>query len=73
MIPHVIRRKANKENVNIKSVTMIDSVIGWFKITQYDDKIVISIAYLVETTWLTRYPRPTEITYEQGSEFIGHD
>ena len=28
---------------------------------------------LVETTWLTRYPRPMEITYYQGSEFIGHE
>ena len=33
----------------------------------------ISIADLVETTWLTRYPRPTKITYDQGSGFIGHE
>ena len=52
---------------------MIDTVTGWFKITQYDDKIAISIANLVETAWLTRYPKPTKITYEQGSEFIGHE
>ena len=51
---------------------MIDPVIGWFKITQYGDKREISIADLVGTTWLTRYYRPIEITYEQGSEFIGH-
>ena len=52
---------------------MIDPVTGWFKITQYDNKRLISIAELVETTWLTRYPRPMEITYDQGSEFIGHE
>ena len=40
---------------------------------QYNDKRSISIANLVETTWLCRYPRPIEITYGQGSEFIGHD
>ena len=28
---------------------------------------------MVETTWLSRFPRPTEITYDQGEEFIGHD
>ena len=28
---------------------------------------------LVETTWLTRYPRPTDITYNQESEFISHE
>ena len=34
---------------------------------------MLSIVNLVETTWLTRYPRPTEIMYDQGSEFIGPD
>ena len=46
---------------------MIDHVTGWFQIMQYDNKIVISIVNLVETAWLTRYPRPMEITYDQGS------
>ena len=41
-------------------------VTGWFEITQYNDKIEILIASLVETTWLSRYPRPMEITYDQG-------
>ena len=40
---------------------------------KYDNKISISIADLVETTCLTRYPRPMEITYDQGSEFISHE
>ena len=52
---------------------MIDHVMGWYKIIQYDDKRAISIAKSVETKWLTRYPRPTEITYEQGSEFISNE
>ena len=51
---------------------MIDPVKGWFKITQYHDKLLISITNLVETTWLTRYPRLMEIKYDQGSEFISH-
>ena len=37
---------------------MLDLVTRWFKITQYDNKRAISIANLVETTWLTRYLRP---------------
>ena len=51
---------------------MIDPVIGWFEIEQDDDKRVISITKLFETTWLSRYPTPIEITYDQISEFIGH-
>ena len=34
---------------------------------------MISIADLVETTWLSRYSIPIEITYKQGSEFIGRE
>ena len=49
---------------------LIDPVRGWFEITQYNDKISISIANFIETTWMSRYPRPMEITYGKGSEFI---
>ena len=32
---------------------------------------VTTSANLVETTWLTRYTWPIEITFDQGAEFIG--
>ena len=51
---------------------MINPVTEWFEIAQYEDKRAISIAKLVETTWLSRYPRPIEIMYDQGKEFISH-
>ena len=51
---------------------MINPLSGWFEVVRYDDKRVITIANLVETTWLYRHPRPIEITYDQGKEFIGH-
>ena len=38
---YVMIRKVQKEKLNTKSVTMIDIVTGWFKITQYDDKRAI--------------------------------
>ena len=65
--------QGQKENLNINAITMIDPVTGWFEITEYDDKIAITISNLVETTCLTRYPRPMEITYDQGSELIFHE
>ena len=49
---------------------MIDPVTGWFESIRYDDKISINIANLVETTWLSRYPRPIEITYYQGKNLL---
>ena len=45
---------------------MIDPVTGWSKVVRCDTKIAIIMANLVETTWLTRYPRPIDITYDQG-------
>ena len=51
---------------------MIDPVTRWFKITQYNVKKATTIANLVETTWLVLYPRPAEIMYGRGGEFIGH-
>ena len=52
---------------------MIDPVRGWFEITKYDKKRAISTVELVETTLLTKSPRPIEISYDQGSEFINHE
>ena len=44
--------------------------MGWFRITQFNDKRAIPIANLVETMWLMGYPYPTQITYDQVSEII---
>ena len=56
--PSVLRIKVKKENLHLKAITVIDPVTGWFEIAKYEYKIVISIANLVETVWLSRYPRP---------------
>ena len=45
---------------------MVDPVTGWFEKFQNGDKRSITIADLVETEWMSRYPIPIEIMYEQG-------
>jgi transposase InsO family protein len=52
---------------------MIDPATGWFEIKQYDDKKSITVTNIVELEWLTRYPQPSLITLDCGSEFIGQD
>ena len=52
------KKKRKEIFLNLKAVTMIEPVTRLSKITQYDDKILISISNLVETTCLTRYPIP---------------
>ena len=60
--PYKISRN-RKEPLILKAVTMIDPIYGWFHIMQYNYKKAMTIANLVETTWLVRYPRPVDITY----------
>ena len=62
-----------KENLNLNAINTIYPITGLFKIMKYDDKWLISIVNLVETTWLARYPCPTEITYDQGLESTGRE
>ena len=52
---------------------MKDPVTGWFGVKQYSNKKAKTIAKLVETTCLVRYPWPVEITYDWGGEFLGHE
>ena len=70
--PYKIRRKA-KNDLVCKCVTMIDPATGWFEIHQYDDKQSITVANIAEQEWFCRYPWPTQITFDRGSEFIGKD
>ena len=59
--------KGTKRNLNLKAVMMMVPVTGIFEIAQYNYKIAISIASLVKTMWISRYPRPIEIMYNQRS------
>ena len=52
---------------------MIDPVTGWFEVTQYRNKKVMTITNLIENMWLVLYQWALEITYDQGGEFIGHE
>ena len=52
---------------------MIDPATGWFEMHQYDDKRSITVANIAEQEWFSRYPWPTQVTYDRGSEFIGQE
>ncbi len=52
---------------------MIDPATSWFEIIQSDIATSDVVANKVEIAWLSRYPWPTKITYDHGSEFIGSE
>ena len=47
-----IARKGRKK-LTMKAVTMIDPATGWFEIVRYEDKRAITIANIIEQTWLS--------------------
>ena len=63
--PCKIRIKG-KDDLILKSVTMIRPVTGWFEMTQYSNKKAMAIDKLVTTTWMAWYPLSVEITYDRG-------
>ena len=59
------------QTLTLWCVTMIDPATGWFEIVELPDKQAITVANIVEQTWLTRYPWPTTMTFDKGKEFMG--
>ena len=51
-------------------ITMIDPATNWFEMKQLKEKSAITIANIVEQTWLSRYPKPNIINYDHGTEFM---
>ena len=68
--PYKIKRKGKPE-LTLWCVTMIDPATGWFEMREIPNKEAITIANLVEQTWLTRYPWPQLLIYDRGKEFMG--
>mgnify|MGYP000620621369 CR=1 FL=1 len=69
--PYTIKTNENGKKATLWCITMIDPATGWFEIKQIKNEEAIEIANIVETTWLTRYPWPTELTFDKGTEFMG--
>jgi transposase InsO family protein len=49
---------------------MIDPATGWVEIREIPTKRADVVANIVDATWFTRYPLPTVITFDRGSEFM---
>jgi len=67
-----IRRKG-KPVLTCTCVTMIDPATGWFELHQIPDTRSDTLANVVEQEWLSRYPWPTQITYDRHGSFVGKE
>ena len=67
--PYTIHRKKPKKPLILWAITMMDPATGWFEIREIKNKSADEIANHVETTWLSRYPWPSVVRCDRGSEF----
>ena len=67
----ITRRKSSKKPLTLWAITMIDPATGWFEMREIKTKSADVIANVLEMAWLSRYPWPTQITFDRGSEFKG--
>ena len=51
------------------ALTMIDPTTGWFEATQIKDDTAETVSAAFDETWLSRYPRPQYIGYDNGKEY----
>jgi len=49
---------------------MIDPVTEWFEIAEIPAKSADVVADIFESTWLVRYPRPSQVNMDRGHEFM---
>jgi transposase InsO family protein len=66
----VIEEDKSTKMLTLWAVTMIDPATGWFELKQIDNKEPGTVANAVEQAWLTRYPWPSIIVYDNGTEFL---
>ena len=59
----------NKKELVLSAMTFIDPETGWFEIVEIPDKKSGTLSQLLEQVWLTRYPRPSKIIFDNGTEF----
>ena len=60
-------QKINDRSLN--AMIVVDSAIWWFEIAKITDKTSSRISQINNNTWLSRYPRPRKIIFDNGNEF----
>ena len=68
--PYEIPIKGTNDTAVLWAVTMIDPATGWFEMAPIEDKTAINVMNQIEITWLTRYPWPTRLQCDRGTEFM---
>ena len=55
----------------LDALTMIDPATGWFELKEVRERTANIVAQSFDDAWLSRYPRPQEIGFDNGGENKG--
>ena len=63
--------KAKNGTFTFDALTMIDPATGWFEIKEVTERTANMVAKMFDDCWLSRYPRPTYVGFDNGGENKG--
>ena len=66
--PYTVRSPSGQSR-ELRAITMIDPATGWFEVTDIPEPTADVCMKAFDDSWLSRYPRPQYIGYDNGSEF----
>ena len=69
--PRSLNWKYPSVSLWVCSLTMIDPATGWFEVTDIKDRTAETVAAAFDDAWLSRYPRPKYIGFDNGGENKG--
>ena len=53
----------------LNNMTFVDPATNWFEIAEITDKTSTRISQIFNNTWLSWYPRPRKVIFDNGNEF----
>ena len=69
VLKKIERKNKTKKPLTLWALKLIDPATGWFEMREMKTKSADSVANVLEQAWLTRYPWPTRMIFDRGSEF----
>ena len=61
--------KAKNKTVKLTALTIIDLATRWIEIVRVHSKDSENVALLFDRWWINRYPRPSKVIHDSGTEF----
>ena len=66
--PYTVTDQKGNDRI-LNAMTFVDPATGWFEIAEIIDKTSARISQLFNNTWLSRYPRPRKVIFDNRNEF----